>query len=61
MGFAAYLRSKSRARGGRPRIGKEVRDVIRRMSIEFSLNAHDALYDRRRDEMSLDEVERVVI
>jgi Homeodomain-like domain len=34
MGFAAYWRWKSRPRGGRPRIGKEVRDLIRRMSIE---------------------------
>ena len=37
MGFAAYLRWKSRPRGGRPRIGKEVRDLIRRMSIENAL------------------------
>src|ERR1700704_2036302 len=27
MGFAAYWRWKSRPRGGRPRIGKEVRDL----------------------------------
>jgi hypothetical protein len=35
--FAAYWRWKSRPRGGRPRIGKEVRDLIRRMSIENPL------------------------
>jgi hypothetical protein len=34
MGFAAYWRWKSRPRGGRPRIGKEVRDLIRRLSFE---------------------------
>src|SRR5438874_10309929 len=34
MGFAAYWRWKSRAPGGRPQIGKETRDLIRRMSIE---------------------------
>src|SRR5271166_6749428 len=34
MGFAAYWRWKSRSPGGRPRIGKEVRDLIRRMSVE---------------------------
>src|SRR3977135_3559597 len=37
MGFAAYWRWKSRPHGGRPRIGKEVRDLIRRMSIENPL------------------------
>jgi len=37
MGFAAYWRWKSRPRGGRPRIGKEVGDLIRRMSIENPL------------------------
>jgi hypothetical protein len=36
MGFAAYWRWKSRPHGGRPRIGKEVRD-LRRMSIENPL------------------------
>ena len=34
MAFAAYWRWKSRSPGGRPRIGKEVRDLIRRMSFE---------------------------
>jgi transposase InsO family protein len=37
MGYAAFWRWKSRPRGGRPRIGKEVRDLIRRMSIENPL------------------------
>jgi hypothetical protein len=37
MGFAADWRWKSRPRGGRPRIGKEVRDLIRRMSFENPL------------------------
>jgi hypothetical protein len=36
-GFAAYWRWKSRSPGGRPRIAKEVRDLIRRMSLENSL------------------------
>jgi hypothetical protein len=36
-GFAAYGRWKSRPRGGRPRINKEVRDLIRRMSFENPL------------------------
>src|SRR5215471_5190721 len=30
MGFAAYWRWKSRRRSGRPRVGKEVRDLIQR-------------------------------
>ncbi len=34
MGFAAYWRWKSRSPGGRPRIAKEVRDLIQRMSLE---------------------------
>src|SRR2546421_12117528 len=34
MGFAAYWRWKSRALGGRPRISKEGRELIRRMSFE---------------------------
>src|SRR5215831_5320047 len=34
MGFAAYWRWKSRPRGGRPRIAKEISDLIRRMSVE---------------------------
>src|SRR5262245_19945659 len=37
MGFAAYWRWKSRSHGGRPRIAKEVRDLIRRMSLENPL------------------------
>src|SRR6266566_355837 len=37
MGFAAYWRWKSRSAGGRPRIAKEVRDLIRRMSLENPL------------------------
>jgi transposase InsO family protein len=36
-GFAAYWRWKSRSLGGRPQIGKEVRDLIRRMSFENPL------------------------
>ena len=37
MAFAAYWRWKSRSPGGRPRIGKEVRDLIQRMSFENPL------------------------
>src|SRR5215471_8387013 len=37
MGFAAYWRWKSRPRGGRPRIAKEISDLIRRMSLENPL------------------------
>jgi transposase InsO family protein len=37
MGFVAYWRWKSRPLGGRPRIAKEVRDLIRRMSLENPL------------------------
>jgi hypothetical protein len=33
MGYAAIWQRKSRRRGGRPRIGKEVRDLIRRLSM----------------------------
>jgi hypothetical protein len=36
-GFGAFWRWKSRALGGRPQIGKEVRDLIRRMSFENPL------------------------
>jgi transposase InsO family protein len=37
MGFAAYWRWKSRSPGGRPRIAQEVRELIRRMSLENPL------------------------
>jgi len=37
MGVSAYWRWKSRSLGGRPQIGKEVRDLIRRMSLENPL------------------------
>jgi hypothetical protein len=36
-GFAAYWQWKSRSLGGRPPIAKEVRDLIRRMSLENPL------------------------
>ena len=36
-GFAVYWRWKSRSLGGRPQIGKDVRDLIRRMSFENPL------------------------
>jgi Fe-Mn family superoxide dismutase len=36
-GFRAYRRWKSRRRGGRPRIDREIRDLIRRMSRENPL------------------------
>src|SRR6266699_5752959 len=36
-GFAAYWRWKSRSPGGRPPIAEEVRDLIRRMSVENPL------------------------
>src|SRR5213082_2634972 len=44
MGFAAYWRWKSRPLGGRPRIGKEVRDLIRRMSFENPLWGASKIY-----------------
>jgi hypothetical protein len=37
MGFAAYWRWKSRPHGGRPRISKELRDLIQRMSLKNPL------------------------
>jgi len=37
MGFAADWRWKSRPHGGRPRIAKELRDLIRRMSLDNPL------------------------
>ena len=36
-GFRAYWRWKSRRRGGRPKIDREIRDLVRRMSKENSL------------------------
>src|SRR6266446_4296471 len=36
-GFAAYWRWRSRSPGGRPRITKEVCDLIRRMSLEAAV------------------------
>jgi len=36
-GFRAYWRWKSRRRGGRPRIDREIRDLIRRMNRENPL------------------------
>jgi hypothetical protein len=36
-GFAAYWRWKSRSPGGRPRIAQDVRELIRRMSLENPL------------------------
>jgi hypothetical protein len=36
-GFSAFWRWKSRPLGGRPRIAKELRDLIRKMSFENSL------------------------
>ena len=51
-GFAAYWRWKSRPLGGRPQIGKEVRDLIRGMSFENRLwgapKIHGELLIRRR-------------
>jgi hypothetical protein len=37
MGVSAHWRWRSRSLGGRPRIGKGVRDLIRRMSLENPL------------------------
>jgi hypothetical protein len=37
LGFRAYWRWKSRRRGGRPKIDREIRDLIRRMSRENPL------------------------
>ncbi len=37
QGFRAYWRWKSRRRGGRPRIKREIRDIVRRMSMENPL------------------------
>src|SRR5271167_4019251 len=36
-GFRAYWRWKSRRRGGRPRIDREIRDLIRRINKEIPL------------------------
>src|SRR2546427_6045983 len=47
MGVSAYWRWKSRSLGGRPRIGKGVRDLIRRMSLE---NPATLIARRRRSQ-----------
>src|SRR5947208_7446766 len=45
MGFAAYWRWRSRSLGGRPRISKELRDLIRRMSFENPLWGAPKIHD----------------
>lgn len=45
MGFAAYWRWTSRPRGGRPRICKETRDLIRRMSLGRALHSRPPARD----------------
>src|SRR5947209_7415297 len=47
MGFVAYWRWKSRSPGGRPRIAKEVRDLIRR-SLAADQKAGES-YRHKRD------------
>jgi hypothetical protein len=45
MGFAAYWRWKSRSPRGRPRIAQEVRELIRRMSLENPVLAQNLPQD----------------
>jgi hypothetical protein len=47
MGFAAYWRWKSRSLGGRPRIGKELRDPSARRAADSQLTAFRAEVNRR--------------
>jgi len=49
IGFAAYWRCKSRPLGGRPRIGKEVRDLIRKPALGRSQDPWRAAQTRHRD------------
>src|SRR5207237_8890083 len=63
MGVSAYWRWKSRSLGCRPQIGKEVRDLIRRMSLEnplwgcrfrkldTSVSMVQSAQDRKRDDI----------
>jgi hypothetical protein len=48
-GFAAYCRWKSRSAGGRPRIAQEVRDLIRRMSLENPLGDATKIHGELRN------------
>src|SRR5258708_9312025 len=45
MGFFAYWRSKSRSPVGRPRISKELRDLIRWMSLENPFCSSTKIHD----------------
>ena len=51
-GFRAFWRWKSRPLGGRPQIDKEVRDLIRKMSVETRSSGR-AAYPRRASEARL--------
>jgi hypothetical protein len=47
-GFRLYWRWKSRSRGGRPKAPIEVRNLIRRMSLENPVLAHKPIQPRKR-------------